>query len=543
MGENLDKSATGSDSENDTDVNSKPSRGQEMTYLITIGIDRYKAETGSPDNPLHNSHQRIYPDFKNNNCRTDCEELIKCLESNYINIQLEASLIDEQATLDNINTALLNFRRDTSNKNKIDNNLIIYFSGHGDILSDNTGCLIPYGMKEFDPLFVLSLDNLYSSLKYFHTKNTLLIIDSCKSGQIFNQNRPYGNNTAKAPDERSVRSCHALVSSLSDENSKAGTKNSPSAFTGKLIEKLQNNTKAEFSFAVQIPGITGLSHTPSYERLYVEGHNFNTGQFSLKSINGEKRAKEILRTGILSLNFEDQHNDFEKFDTDKKKQLVIFRGTPDSGLSFISKQAKDSSYLPQNPDSYTYKLSNEGASAEEDINNLFKHNFALNKTDKTGLTEEMSQKLGQRSYLLEIHCHDEGAILPTYKTEFVHELINFVELIADTPNGNHLIIFLIDQEDFDYQEHCQLPQNSSINIIPVPPVKEICKQTASKWYNRLKSTYSNEDKTEFTSLFEIKVFQQLIRPLEPPGLPPAVAIRKICKTMACEELANQLLNN
>ena len=106
------------------------------TYVIAIGIDRYA-------NPL-------FQDFPFGNCKLDCQQFTDALRERYRNIELFGNpILDTDATLANITERVRSFYR-SDEANQPQNNLILYHSGHGEVIakgSGTVGCWIPHGVK------------------------------------------------------------------------------------------------------------------------------------------------------------------------------------------------------------------------------------------------------------------------------------------------------------------------------------------------------------------------------------------------------------
>lgn len=92
-------------------------------------------------------------------------------------------LINEKATLANIGKELLGKRL----KNKIKDNktdLLVYFSGHGVPNTENKKpYLAPYDCDRYDLEYTaISLEKIFKKLQELKTRNTLIIIDACFTG-------------------------------------------------------------------------------------------------------------------------------------------------------------------------------------------------------------------------------------------------------------------------------------------------------------------------------------------------------------------------
>jgi hypothetical protein len=183
-------------------------------YLFLIGIDKYK----------------FWPKL---NCAVkDVEDFAKLLTTRY---QFESSemtfLKDEQATLKNILSA---FRR-LSDVVKEQDNLVIYFSGHGHEIT-NSGYWIPVDAQmgdENENEFINSAA-VVEKLRNIKSLHTFLIIDSCFSGSLISQIRA-------APRSERYKSRRILTSGRR-EVVNAGPPGGNSPFARAILRELKDNT-------------------------------------------------------------------------------------------------------------------------------------------------------------------------------------------------------------------------------------------------------------------------------------------------------------
>ena len=151
-----------------------------INYIIAIGIDTYNSG--------------VVKDFAYRNCEKDCRDLVAILTIRYLNFQIykekpEAPdlLLNADATLTNILDRIEAFANDKT-VNTINNNLILFFSGHGGEVAQGygkMGCWIPYGCKVAEYDEVVPYDKMTPFIKKLKTQNFLFISDSCRSGRSF----------------------------------------------------------------------------------------------------------------------------------------------------------------------------------------------------------------------------------------------------------------------------------------------------------------------------------------------------------------------
>ena len=134
-------------------------------YLFAIAIDKYKN----------------VPQLSN--CVRDAKDFITVLQNRYVFQQENIlTLFDEQATLSQINEKLDELSRNI----KDEDNVIIYFSGHGYYKdSQKEGYLIPVDGADGSYWSYLSNSNFLSHIRAIKSFHTFLIVDSCFSGSLF----------------------------------------------------------------------------------------------------------------------------------------------------------------------------------------------------------------------------------------------------------------------------------------------------------------------------------------------------------------------
>lgn len=188
-------------------------------YLFLIGIDKYQY------------WPRLYCAVK------DVEDFAEVLTSRY---QFEKSdlifLKDEEATEKNILSAF----RKLANAVTDQDNLIIYFSGHGHFIS-KTGYWIPvdaHTEEEYENEFI-NTAGIVDRLRTINSLHTFLIIDACFSGTLITQIR-------SAPRSERYKSRRVLTSGRAEVVSD-GPPGGNSPFAKAILTELKDNTNRYIS--------------------------------------------------------------------------------------------------------------------------------------------------------------------------------------------------------------------------------------------------------------------------------------------------------
>lgn len=185
-------------------------------HLLIIGIDEY------PHCP------------RLNNCKKDAQAVADTLHSRYeFNPEHTKYLYDDKATRRNI---LFELEAYSEKIGKTDN-LIIYFSGHGE-LKNNIGFWIPFEAHPKYTADFITTHDITSRLNAVKSLHTLLIVDACFSGSIFLQHK-----TVTQLREYNKPSRLGWSSSHSRETALDGLPGDNSPFAAELIKELKRNTE------------------------------------------------------------------------------------------------------------------------------------------------------------------------------------------------------------------------------------------------------------------------------------------------------------
>lgn len=526
-----------------------PAIPQGMTYIIAIGIDQYNYHDPSV---LHN--------FPYNNCKKDCDDLVATLTSAYANCRLYKDILkDDQAVIKAINGRISEFLKDPA-CNNVDNNLILFFSGHGhQFISAGVpkGAWVPYGCEDIkDDDQLIRLDNLFNKLSGVETRNFLFLSDSCKSGRIFDQIKP-GLETANTRGAASERSSVAIVSSRSNEDSKAGGPGENSKFTAALLDIFRQNMDQYLlvtTIAAKLDQVFAqeTDQKPYWGKLTFQGVN-NDGNFALRAnVNLQAIAKReaFLRGGLSTFNYTKQEPCWSGFEPTQKKAIVLLSGTPNCGLNHLSKRARSYQDFPATRPRLlkAAPLSSGGIGTDEWLLQLFnvlpEGHFSKLSDLRAGirLARKTESLVFEFCFYQEQGAEDE--LRPGDKKKCIDLLVAFLNSIPDEPADKFLGVFVLDQGRCDFEELYKQAPIPGIPAIVTPIVDALQFAEARTWYLGFRNTLIAGDEgrqAEFDSLLKPVVFDKLqLIITETAGFPGSLA-RKICREAQCVDLAEALL--
>ncbi|MEZ4995133.1 MAG: caspase family protein [Saprospiraceae bacterium] len=240
----------------------EPFQRSGKNYLLVIAIDEY---VHCP--PL-------------NNCVKDARDLIGLLTSRY---QFEEkhifTLFNEKATRPNIHNQFKQLREWVGKGD----NLLIYFSGHGQT-EDDLGYWVPVNAHPEREWEFFSTDEIRRRLDAIKSFHTLVIVDACFSGSLF---ATYKSSLGRAYENK--RSRLGLAASHSRERALDGRPGENSPFAENLLRRLRESQQA---VAIQqlatdvIEAVTLATQgrqTPVYKTLDVKGDDAGQFVFHLKA--------------------------------------------------------------------------------------------------------------------------------------------------------------------------------------------------------------------------------------------------------------------
>ena len=252
-----------------------------INHLLVIAIDDY----------LHCP--------KLNNCIKDAKDLIEVLDSKYgisIENKVLPPLFNNEATKENIT---LSFRK-LAEKVSPEDNVLIYFSGHGEYDSIfKQGYWIPVEGEKGKVNTYLPNSEVRVFLEAIKSRHTFLMVDSCFSGALF-MNKSTGKNLRRSEQDPSR---WGLTSGRNEivSDGEAG-KNSP--FAESLLYRLRHNTKSlgvdELCAHVREYVEANSNQSPIGEPLRVQGHKNGLFVFNPKLENEDNVWAETLKSNTTS---------------------------------------------------------------------------------------------------------------------------------------------------------------------------------------------------------------------------------------------------
>jgi hypothetical protein len=523
-------------------------QAQGVTWVIAIGIDQY-------DYP----NPAVLRNFPYSNCKKDCDDLVSTLGRYYRNCQVYKDVLtDKQAKKDDILGRIDAFIKDKA-CNMIDNNLILFYSGHG-CLYDNAGvdigAWVPNGCQNIeDDNYLIRLDYLFNQVSGVRTRNFLLVSDSCKSGRIFDEIRPDGN-TANAGGPGGGRSSWAIVSSRSNEDSKAGGPGENSKFTAALLNILQRNMDQELLVSTIAARLDQCFAQDDDQKPYSGRLVFrqvaNTGVFALAAnpdVQNNKQREAFLLNGLWTLNYRKQKSCWPGFKAAPKKAIVLLSGTPDCGLGHLSKRARKAQEFPAKK-AQTVKavpMTIGSMDTDEWLLNLFNCSPNQRFSHVEKLRAYISSVRKDENLIFEFSFYqDHGAedeLRPADKKKCIDLVAGFLTTIPDNDGDKYIAVFVLDQGGCDYQQlYTQSPILGTPAIL-TPIVDRLEYQEVEDWYNDFRSgQIAGDDDKEalFDALLKPIVYDKLQTIFtESAGFPGSLA-RMICREAQCVDLADTL---
>ena len=212
-----------------------------------------------------------------NNCVRDAEALRKVLQKQYKFEESETiNLYNKDATI----TEIYRTFEDLINNNKIGehDNLIIFYSGHGEIRSSTKSfCWVTIQSEEDnDYSKAITKDAIIGFLNNIKARHIFLIVDSCFSGTILDPSRYKSGSVQNYEEDRSRL---GLTSGRRNEKVQDDGIDGHSPFAKSLIDTLKANHRplrvGELAGQVidKVAKIKNVKQKPSFERLEVLDHD------------------------------------------------------------------------------------------------------------------------------------------------------------------------------------------------------------------------------------------------------------------------------
>ncbi|MDB5202349.1 MAG: hypothetical protein JWQ27_1758 [Ferruginibacter sp.] len=530
--------------------------GIPINYLIAIGIDRYDCS--------------FVKNFENKNCEKDCRDLAAVLTTKYEQFELyreddtaEPILLNDNAGKQKILSRIQHFVKNQT-ANQLNNNLIIYFSGHGGSVKQGLtemGCWIPYGCKEFSYDEVLAYDHFIPLLKQVCTENFLLISDSCRSGQIFNEIKKQNDIANAAKIDGHELSSWAIVSSRSNEDSKSGGPNRGSCFTEKLVEALTKFNERKFLISDLAARLDAAFVNDEEQKSYWGRLSLstlpNSGQFILHTkqevLNIQKR-REFLQLNLAELNYDKQKARFIDLAAKNANLFAIFTGTQNCGLRHVSHQAKISVSFPgYKQNALRINPTLDAGDWNQRILQVF--NAAFSKFNKSftaldALHNYILSVLQKTHIVLELIFYTDDGIQESWrekdKKEFMDQVAQFVSAINKVnADDKGLFIFVVDEQDCDYEKLYGGKNIFDIDTVYMPKIECMDSIKAKEWYDRMRRSVAARGKSdldEFDALFENILLEKIDDLISSTKGFPGSMLSSICRQAECEELAIQILD-
>ncbi|MCB9352591.1 MAG: caspase family protein [Lewinellaceae bacterium] len=203
-----------------------------------------------------------YQHFSNlNNAVKDVNDLVILLQEQYdLNAENTWLLFDKEATYRNIIHKL----EELVKKVRVNDKLLIYYSGHGHLNDRNRGFWIPSDAEKGIPDKYIRNSTIRDYIKDFPSRHTLLISDSCFSGTLFV--RGASRFTAAFDELEQKVSRWALCSGRHDEEVYDGEPGRNSPFAESILEVLDSNQEPKFNVAKLADRVMEITRA-NYEQL------------------------------------------------------------------------------------------------------------------------------------------------------------------------------------------------------------------------------------------------------------------------------------
>ncbi len=234
-------------------------------WLLVIGIDKYT----DPAVP------------KLSNAVLDTERLTQILTQNYGFQLFNAPLHDEKAT----RTAILEAIEELEKVLKKDDNLVVFFSGHG-YRKSKSGFIVPSDGRNDRTTDYISFVDLNARIDELPMHHFLFILDCCFAGVAL---KNLGEKRELGKPSRRI-----LAASSSDETAEDGFYGRNSPFTSALAEILEDNKGAELPVKDLHVHLRNLMNAKGVRQVPVEGSwkmdSNRDGEFIFLKQNLEEEA-------------------------------------------------------------------------------------------------------------------------------------------------------------------------------------------------------------------------------------------------------------
>jgi hypothetical protein len=240
-------------------------------YIVAVSVSNYK----------DNWHNLVYS-YKDGQ---DFVKLFTSKEENYKNIYVD-TLFNENATLVNFNKLKAKLE-----KSNVDDEVLVYFSGHG-LLSDS----LDFYYASYDMDFQLpqmrgiSYDAIEELLDGIPARKKVLFLDACHSGELDKEEKITSNTPDQSPDdEKGESKSHVRKAATPIGGRKIGLQNS-----FELMSELFTNLNRG-SGTVVISASSGIGYA-------LESKEWDNGVFTYAILNGLKnKLADLNNDGIVTI--------------------------------------------------------------------------------------------------------------------------------------------------------------------------------------------------------------------------------------------------
>ena len=232
-----------------------------------------------------------------NNAVKDLDDIVTLLIDKYDFDQNTIVLLkNSQATRKNIVNTLHRYTTDPSVV-KEEDSLLIYFSGHGILDSNNDGYWVPYESAENDIDSFIPIDTIHRQIKHLKCRHVLLISDSCFSGSLINDGRDIQTDMLTAIDLEQRKSRWIMTSGGRDQAVSDGSGNN-SPFAEAILSELRHNSKPKLivdELALRVRSTTrgNAKQMPQVERIFGAGDLGGRFIFNLRQLPVQEILKPI----------------------------------------------------------------------------------------------------------------------------------------------------------------------------------------------------------------------------------------------------------
>ena len=264
-----------------------------INYLVTIGIDDY-AHCEKLNNAVKDTRDIANVLFEKYNFK----------EKNHLKLE------NKEATKDNI---IELFRKIKSKATKNDN-VLIYYSGHGKLNEDEESFWIPVEARENKEGDFISVDKLFRLIKVIQSHHILLILDSCFSGSMLSA------STSRSLNKNEIQPSRYGIASGRKQLVSDGQPGKNSPFADSIIKKLKINSESlgasDLAQAVMhlTKDATNQNQVPLHGRMRIEGDKLGEFFFHPKE---ENREESLWTTAVLENTIHAFDDYLEKFPNGK----------------------------------------------------------------------------------------------------------------------------------------------------------------------------------------------------------------------------------